>query len=449
MARNKGQFVFAANFEVKAQAALDPRMVVTSKAELLSKETWPYDGDTAYIYNGLVVAVVEEQALYMLIDKDNYSAEDYSAWKCLEAEPAAVVEVIDNLTSTDTDKALSANQGKILKDAIDNISYSIKKLDTAEGDNSSSYQLIGKDGTVFGDTINIPKDLVVSSGSVKVVEADGAPYAEAKIGDLYIQLDLANSGDSLYIPANKLVDEYTAGDYIEITDRQISVNYANLSAAIKTDLVDSVDKRVTALETTIGDSEKGLTANIAANAAAIKANSDAIAVLDKTVQGIDGEVAANAAVISGIEERVVEVEKQLNEETEGTLANKVANLSGKLDEYKVKDINTASSNGISLSLDENGLISVTANLTSDKVITNAAVGSLEAGSSVQTVLENLDSRIKAAVSGGVTAVAAGFGIAVDASDANNPSVSVKIKEGSAIAADANGLDIYWTVIENN
>ena len=79
MARNKGQFVFAANFEVKAQAALDPRMVVTSKAELLSKETWPYDGNTAYIYNGLIVAVVEEQALYMLIDKDNYSAEDYSA----------------------------------------------------------------------------------------------------------------------------------------------------------------------------------------------------------------------------------------------------------------------------------------------------------------------------------------------------------------------------------
>lgn len=447
MARNKGQFVFAANFEVKAQAALDPRMVVTSKAELLSKETWPYDGDTAYIYNGLIVAVVEEQALYMLIDKDNYSAEDYSAWKCLEAEKPEVVEIIDNLTSTDTNKALSANQGKVLKDAIDNISYSIKKLDTAEGDNSSSYQLIGKDGTVFGDTINIPKDLVVSSGSVKVVETDGTPYAEAKIGDLYIQLDLANSGDSLYIPANKLVDEYTAGDYITITDRQISVNYANLSAAIKTDLVDSVDRRVTTLETIVGNAEKGLVADIAANAAAIKTNSNAIATLDQTVQGIDGEVTANAAAISGVEQRVAEVENQLKEETEGTLANKVANLSGKLDEYKVKDVNTATSSGVSLSLDENGVISVTANLASDKVITSAAVGTLEAGSSVQTVLENLDTRIKAAVSGGVTAVAAGLGIAVDATDVNNPSVSIKIKEGSAIAATADGLDIYWTVIE--
>lgn len=447
MARNKGQFVFAANFEVKAQAALDPRMVVTSKAELLSKETWPYDGDTAYIYNGLIVAVVEEQALYMLIDKDNYSAEDYSAWKCLEAEKPEIVEIIDNLTSTDTDKALSANQGKVLKEAIDNISYSIKKLDTAEGDNSSSYQLIGKDGTVFGDTINIPKDLVVSNGSVKVVETDGVPYTEAKVGDLYIQLDLANSGDSLYIPANKLVDEYTAGDYITITDRKISVNYTNLSADIKTELVDGIDERVTTLETTVGNAEKGLVADVATNAVAIKTNSDAIAALDQTVQGIDGEVAANADAISGVEGRVVEVEKQLEEETEGTLANKVANLSGKLDEYKVKDVNTAASNGVSLSLDENGLVSVTANIASNKVITSAAVGTLEAGSSVQTVLENLDTRIKAAVSGGVTAVAAGLGISVDATDVNNPSVSVKIKEGSAISANADGLDIYWTIIE--
>ena len=238
------------------------------------------------------------------------------------------------------------------------------------------------------------------------------------------------------------MDEYTAGDYITITDRQISVNYANLSAAIKTDLVDSVDERATALETIVGNAEKGLVADIAANAAAIKTNSDAIAALDQTVQGIDGEVTANAAAISGVEERVGKIETQLDEETEGTLANKVANLSGKLDEYKVKDVNTASSSGVSLSLDENGVISVTANLTSDKVITSAAVGTLEAGSSVQTVLENLDTRIKAAVSGGVTAVAAGLGIAVDATDVNNPSVSVKIKEGSAIAADADGLDIY-------
>ena len=41
MARSKGTFQFAANFEVKAAAALDPRVAVASKAELILKETWP------------------------------------------------------------------------------------------------------------------------------------------------------------------------------------------------------------------------------------------------------------------------------------------------------------------------------------------------------------------------------------------------------------------------
>ena len=67
---------------------------------------------------------------------------------------------------------------------------------------------------------------------------------------------------------------------------------------------------------------------------------------------------------------------------------------------------------------------------------------MPAASTVQSVLENLDSRIKAAVSGGVTAIGAGFGISVDSSDVNNPSVAMKIKEGSALSADADGLDIY-------
>lgn len=39
MARNKGMFTFAANFQVKAAEALDPRSIVTTKAELINKET--------------------------------------------------------------------------------------------------------------------------------------------------------------------------------------------------------------------------------------------------------------------------------------------------------------------------------------------------------------------------------------------------------------------------
>lgn len=44
------------------------------------------------------------------------------------------LEIIDNLTSTDTDKALSANQGKSLKDSLDNVSNDLLTLsNTVEG----------------------------------------------------------------------------------------------------------------------------------------------------------------------------------------------------------------------------------------------------------------------------------------------------------------------------
>ena len=51
MARNKGTFKFASNFEVKTAEALDPRIIVENKEELIDKETWPYDGDTLNLYN--------------------------------------------------------------------------------------------------------------------------------------------------------------------------------------------------------------------------------------------------------------------------------------------------------------------------------------------------------------------------------------------------------------
>lgn len=452
MARNKGQFTFAANFEVKAQAALDPRMVVATKAELFVKDTWPYDGETAYVYNGLVVAVTGEQALYMLIDKDNYTSE--SAWICLNAEAPEVIEIIDNLTSEDANKALSANQGKVLKDAIDAIGFSIKKLAVAEGDAVASYQLVGKDGTtVFGDTINIPKDLVVSSGTVKTATEEGVPYAEAKVGDVYIELVLANSETPLYIPANKLVDEYTAGDYISIVDRVVSVDYEAVKAQIKTDLVDPVDNKVAAIEVRLSG-EDGLEKAVAANNAAIKQIETNVSTLttdvtnlDTRVGGVEQSVLANSNAVSSLNDKVAELEKALDAEEEGSVVQQITNIANVVADIKVKDVNTAVNNGVALALDENGVVSVISNINTDTVKTTAIVGTMPAASTVQSVLENLDSRIKAAVSGGVTAIGAGFGISVDSSDVNNPSVAVKIKEGSALSVDADGLDIYWTTIE--
>lgn len=153
MARVKGTFSYAANYEVKMQAALDPRVAVETKAELILKDTWPYDGDTIYLYKGLVVSVQEENALYMLTDMSKITASDYSGWLRVDAGNAEQVEVVDNLTSDATDKALSAKQGKVLMGEITDIKGKITAIYTPKG-SKDKYADLPTDAAV-GDVWNV------------------------------------------------------------------------------------------------------------------------------------------------------------------------------------------------------------------------------------------------------------------------------------------------------
>jgi hypothetical protein len=84
MAKNLGTYVFAANFQVKAAEALDPRMVAASKADLINKANWPSDGDEIYVYKGLIVDCGED-GVYRLIDPAKALATDYSGWERIDA----------------------------------------------------------------------------------------------------------------------------------------------------------------------------------------------------------------------------------------------------------------------------------------------------------------------------------------------------------------------------
>lgn len=113
--------------------------------------------------------------------------------------------------------------------------YEIAKLDKASEGAASSYQLkkIGKDGNAVaaGVTIDIPKDMVVSSGTVRTATAEEITEDATLIADkLYIVLTLANATeDKLFIPADKLVDVYTGSTYITVgEDNTITLNVDTL-----------------------------------------------------------------------------------------------------------------------------------------------------------------------------------------------------------------------------
>lgn len=157
MARNKGTFQFAANFEVKAAAALDPRVAVATKAELIAKETWPYDGDTIYLYKGILVSVQEENAIYMLTDIDKILATDYSGWLRVDAGNAEQVEVVDNLESDASDKALSAKQGKVLLGEISDVKSKLVNIYTYKG-SLSTWAELEKIVATAGDVYNVDEE---------------------------------------------------------------------------------------------------------------------------------------------------------------------------------------------------------------------------------------------------------------------------------------------------
>lgn len=106
--------------------------------------------------------------------------------------------------------------------------YSIVKAETAESGYTASYNLT-KNGVNTGATINIPKDYLVKSATVKTVEVENIPVSGYKVGDKYIDF-IVNTTDNtgneshIYLLVNELVDVYTSGDGIEVgVDNTISL----------------------------------------------------------------------------------------------------------------------------------------------------------------------------------------------------------------------------------
>lgn len=87
--------------------------------------------------------------------------------------------------------------------------YNLTK-DATSTDYAAVYHLT-KDGTNVGEAINIPKDLFVESGEI-VENPAGQPEGK------YLKLVLQNQTAPVYINVADLVDAYTAGNGIDISD---------------------------------------------------------------------------------------------------------------------------------------------------------------------------------------------------------------------------------------
>lgn len=137
----------------------------------------------------------------------------------VKATDASVV-IGGTATEPTVSVAISADEGNALSLAADGLKvtipevtipeYSLKKLDAATAGMSASYQLT-KDGTGIGAVIDIPKDMMVKSGSVQTYEAGSLPAGVTEAGT-YIVLVLNDTAETkLYINVGNLIEYVTSG----------------------------------------------------------------------------------------------------------------------------------------------------------------------------------------------------------------------------------------------
>lgn len=268
------------------------------------------------------------------------------------------------ISGTDTEPtvkvAISAAEGNSLSVGEDGLfvsvpevihpEYSLAAAETSEGMlKSYKLQKDGKDiaGSVL---IDIPKDLVVSSGSVVELENGALPDGVTEAGT-YIKLVLANNEKPLYINVGSLIEYVTGGsgenDAIQINvssdTHKVTANVKNGSLTkemLAAGVVASLGKADSAVQTVAAGDANG-TIKVDGNAVAVTGLQDAafatVKSINDTAQGyvdtakaaLEGNDATDtdeSATIAGAKKYADKVAKTASDNADAALTNKIAGL---------------------------------------------------------------------------------------------------------------------------
>lgn len=113
----------------------------------------------------------------------------------------------------------------------------VEKLDTATSGYAATY-IVKQGGSQVGKEINIPKDFLVRSGTVKTCSVENKPVAGYKVDDKYLDFTVNTVNDDgteqhIYIKLTDLVDVYTAA--ADATEVQIAISDTNVVSAALVD----------------------------------------------------------------------------------------------------------------------------------------------------------------------------------------------------------------------
>ena len=188
----------AASFDLGAAASLDSRSTVKTLAQrdehLLQNRA----------YEGMLVYVEENQVTYQLVN---------GAWKEFgfngsDFEAGFAAGIVDNLTSTETDKALSANQGRVLDEKITELKNTVDNIDlTWDKIEEKPFEQLSTSFTVSDDTktldVKIDENTLTKLADGEIAVKDGVfATADHNHDDVYAPISHSQD-DSIHLTADE------------------------------------------------------------------------------------------------------------------------------------------------------------------------------------------------------------------------------------------------------
>jgi hypothetical protein len=286
IADEAGTLVKLAQTTASGDLASDVAALQGQVNSLIAKVGAAAEGETAA--TGLYALIDEVKAL---TNSKIASVGATDASVVVDSSTATAPKIQVQISKVENNALTLADDGlKVIVPDVTHPEYTIKKLETATAGMSASYQLT-KDGTGVGAVIDIPKDMVVESGTVET-NPTGQPAGT------YLVLTLANkTSDKVYINVGNLIEYVTAGDspdgmvVVSISDdHKVTATLGNASiteAKLAKEVTDKLAKAVSAVQSVTAGSANG---TIAVNGedVAVTGLADAayatVASLNKTAQ---------------------------------------------------------------------------------------------------------------------------------------------------------------------
>ena len=286
IADEAGTLVKLAQTTASGDLASDVATLQGQVSSLIAKVGAAAEGETAA--TGLY-ALIEEVKALANTKVASVGATDASV--VVDSSTATAPKIQVQISKVENNALTLANDGlKVIVPDVTHPEYTIKKLETATAGMSASYQLT-KDGTGVGAVIDIPKDMVVKSGTVET-------NPSGQTAGTYLVLTLANATeDKIYINVGNLIEYVTAGDspdgmvVVSISDdHKVTATLGNASiteAKLAKGVTDKLAKAVSAVQSVTAGSANG-TISVDGEDVAVTGLADAayatVASLNKTAQ---------------------------------------------------------------------------------------------------------------------------------------------------------------------